>query len=100
MLVKYSRAFVAFPGGFGTLDEIFETATLIQTEKIRDFPIVLVGLDFWEPLRGFLRDRLTERNMIGPEDADRLTFTDSIDEAVHCIEHCMSRSVSAKSGQP
>ena len=55
MLVKYSYAFIALPGGFGTLDELFEIATLIQTGKIRDFPVVLMGTDFWEPLLDFLR---------------------------------------------
>jgi uncharacterized protein (TIGR00730 family) len=54
MLVKYSYAFIALPGGFGTLDEIFETATLIQTHKIKDFPLVLVGKDYWRPLLDFL----------------------------------------------
>ena len=50
MLVKYSYAFVAMPGGFGTLDELFETSVLIQTAKIRDFPLVLVGSEFWQPM--------------------------------------------------
>src|SRR5437660_446463 len=58
MLVKYSYAFIALPGGFGTLDEIFETATLIQTAKIRDFPMVLMGRDFWQPLLDFLLNKL------------------------------------------
>src|SRR5262252_5987902 len=58
MLVKYSYAFVALPGGFGTLGEIFETATLIQTHKIRDFPLILVVKDFWRPLLDFLRGPL------------------------------------------
>ena len=58
MLVKYSYAFVALPGGFGTLDEIFETATLIQTGKIRDFPLVLMGREFWRPLADFLHGPL------------------------------------------
>jgi uncharacterized protein (TIGR00730 family) len=58
MLVKYSYAFVALPGGFGTLDEIFETATLIQTRKILDFPLVLMGRDYWQPLLDFMESRL------------------------------------------
>ena len=61
MLVKYSYAFVALPGGLGTLDEIFETATLIQTAKIRRFPLVLMGTDFWAPLMHFLQGRLLAR---------------------------------------
>jgi hypothetical protein len=71
MLVKYSYAFVALPGGFGTLDEIFETATLVQTRKIKDFPIVLVGRDFWEPLVEFLRARPLAAGTIGTEDFER-----------------------------
>src|SRR4249919_1864480 len=60
MLVKYSYAFIAMPGGFGTLDEIFETATLIQTHKIKDFPLVLVGKEYWQPMLDFLLGRLVE----------------------------------------
>jgi uncharacterized protein (TIGR00730 family) len=77
MLVKYSYAFIALPGGFGTLDEIFETATLVQTGKIREFPIVLVGHDFWEPLVEFLRSRPLAAGTIGQEDVERLVVTDS-----------------------
>jgi uncharacterized protein (TIGR00730 family) len=85
MLVKYSYAFVALPGGFGTLDEIFETATLIQTGKIRNFPLVLLGRDFWEPLLEFLRERLLRAGAIDPQDVDRLLVTDDVDEAVATI---------------
>jgi uncharacterized protein (TIGR00730 family) len=69
MLIKYSYAFVALPGGFGTLDEIFETATLIQTGKIRNFPLVLIGTDYWEPLLAFMRDRLVAQRTVDPEDS-------------------------------
>ena len=82
MLVKYSYAFIAMPGGFGTLDEIFETATLIQTHKIKDFPLVLVGKEYWRPLLDFLRGRLVEAKTIDPIDADRILVTDSAEEAV------------------
>src|SRR5437868_1931953 len=58
MLVKYSYAFIALPGGFGTLDEIFEVITLIQTEKIVEFPVILMGREYWEPLLAFIRERL------------------------------------------
>jgi len=85
MLVKYSYAFIALPGGFGTLDEIFETATLIQTHKIRDFPLVLMGRDFWEPLLGFLRQRLVREATIDPTDAERILVTDSAEEAVKSV---------------
>jgi len=85
MLVKYSYAFVALPGGFGTLDEIFETATLIQTRKIRDFPLVLVGRDFWRPLTEFLHGPLARIGVIDPADAGRVLVTDSAVEAVTAV---------------
>ena len=85
MLVKYSYAFVALPGGFGTLDEIFETATLIQTAKIRRFPLVLMGTDFWAPLVHFLQVRLLAEGTIDAADIERLVVTDSPGEAVATI---------------
>ncbi len=85
MLVKYSYAFIALPGGFGTLDEIFETATLIQTGKIQDFPLVLMGTEFWRPLLEFLRDDLVRAGTIDPGDAARLRVTDSPAEAVASV---------------
>ncbi|HZU37291.1 MAG TPA: TIGR00730 family Rossman fold protein [Gemmataceae bacterium] len=85
MLVKYSYAFIAMPGGFGTLDEIFETATLIQTHKILDFPMVLIGRQYWQPLLEFLRNRLIDAHTIDPGDADRIFITDSAQEAVEKV---------------
>jgi uncharacterized protein (TIGR00730 family) len=85
MLVKYSYAFIALPGGFGTLDEIFETATLIQTQKIRDFPLILVGRDFWRPLTDFLRGPLERMALIDPVDADRILVVDSAADAVAAV---------------
>ena len=85
MLVKYSYAFIAMPGGYGTLDEIFETATLIQTGKIQQFPLVLMGKDFWQPLLDFFRQRLIVNKTIDPADADRILVTDSPQEAVDAI---------------
>ncbi|MCB9916671.1 MAG: TIGR00730 family Rossman fold protein [Planctomycetes bacterium] len=82
MLVKYSVAFVALPGGFGTLDEIFETATLIQTGKIRDFPMILVGVDFWRPLLEFLDQRMVRAGTISRADLERLILTDDPEEVV------------------
>lgn len=84
MLVKYSYAFVALPGGFGTLDEIFETATLIQTGKIHGFPLVLMGQDYWQPLHGLLQRMVKERT-IDEADYERLIFTDSPEDAVNQI---------------
>jgi hypothetical protein len=85
MLVKYSYAFVVCPGGFGTLDEIFETATLIQTGKIRNFPVVLMGKAFWQPLMDFLRETMVKAGTIDAHDYDRLLLTDSPTEAVEHI---------------
>jgi uncharacterized protein (TIGR00730 family) len=85
MLVKYSYAFIALPGGFGTLDEIFETATLIQTGKIKDFPLVLMGKEYWQPLLAFFRDRLMAENTVDAVDIDRILVTDSAEEAVQCV---------------
>jgi uncharacterized protein (TIGR00730 family) len=82
MLVKYSYAFVILPGGFGTLDELFETATLIQTNKIRDFPIVMMGKAFWEPLIDFIRVSMLGAKTIDPKDLDRIILTDDPEEAV------------------
>jgi len=85
MLVKYSYAFIALPGGFGTLDEVFETATLIQTEKIKDFPLVLMGREYWGPLLDFFRDRLLAERTIDAIDVERIRVTDSAEEAVAAI---------------
>jgi uncharacterized protein (TIGR00730 family) len=85
MLVKYSYAFVVLPGGFGTMDEIFETATLIQTGKIRDFPVVLMGVDFWRPLFDLFRDSMLREGTISLRDVDRLLLTDSMEEAMSRI---------------
>jgi uncharacterized protein (TIGR00730 family) len=91
MLVKYSYAFIALPGGYGTLDEIFETVTLVQTGKIKEFPIVLVVRDFWEPLVEFRRTRPLAEGTIGPGDLERLTLTDSPAEAARCVTEVAQR---------
>ncbi len=85
MLVKYSYAFVGVPGGFGTLDELFETATLIQTEKIQNFPLVLLGRDYWEPLVDYWRETMVPTGTIDDDDVALFTLTDSVDEAVERI---------------
>ena len=90
MFVRYSSGFVVFPGGFGTLDELFEAATLRQTEKIRHFPIVLFGSDYWQGLVDWLRDRMEAEGKISPGDLDMLEVTDDPDRvlaAMHEIEH-------------
>jgi uncharacterized protein (TIGR00730 family) len=85
MLVKYSHAFVALPGGFGTLDEMFETMTLIQTGKISGFPVVVMGTDYWRPLFAFLRETMVQEQTISKADLERFDITDSPDEAVRVI---------------
>lgn len=82
MLVKYSYAFIVLPGGFGTLDELFETMTLVQTGKIHDFPLVLMGRDYWNPLLEFIQDTLVREQTISRGDAATLFVTDSPQEAV------------------
>ncbi len=91
MLVKYSYAFVALPGGFGTLDEIFETATLIQTGKILDFPLILMVQEFWQPLLEFMETRLVREGTVDPADPKRLLVTDSPEEAVASILEAATR---------
>ena len=86
MLVKYSYAFIAMPGGFGTLDELFETATLIQCGKIQNFPLVLMGKDYWQPLLDFMRQRLLEQHTVDADDIDRILVTDSPEDAVRGIK--------------
>ena len=85
MLVKYSYAFVVMPGGFGTMDELFEALTLIQTGKIHDFPVVVMGKQFWSGMQEQL-DTMVEREMIDRADLDLLLVTDDVDEAVAHIE--------------
>lgn len=82
MLVKYSYAFISMPGGFGTMDEIFETATLIQTGKIARFPIVVMGEAYWRPLLEFVRGTMIPAGTISADDLDGLLVTDDPEEAV------------------
>ncbi len=85
MLVKYATAFVLLPGGFGTLDEMFETLTLIQTHKIRPFPVILVGSDYWHGLIEWLHDQIVAREYLTHSDLKYLTVTDSPEEVVDRI---------------
>ena len=82
MFVRYASAFVVLPGGFGTLDELFEALTLIQTQTIRNFPVVLVGTSFWCGLIDWARDQLLGTGKIGPGDLDLLRIVDDPDEVV------------------
>ncbi len=90
MLVKYSQAFVIFPGGLGTLDEAYEAATLIQTGKISSFPLIFVGRDYWQPLFDFMRDTLLKQGCISPEDLDWIILTDSLDDLIARLGVCPS----------
>jgi uncharacterized protein (TIGR00730 family) len=86
LLFKYSYAFVALPGGLGTMDELFEALTLVQTGKIEHFPIVLIGVSYWQPLLDFLRRMATERT-IQAMDLNLMLATDDLDEAMSYIAH-------------
>ncbi|MBL9185320.1 MAG: TIGR00730 family Rossman fold protein [Verrucomicrobiaceae bacterium] len=91
LLIKYSYGFIIMPGGFGTLDEMFEALTLIQTKKIRNFPIVVMGSEFWGEMRKFI-DAMLAGGTISPEDLDLIKWTDSVDEAVaHLQEHAVKQ---------
>jgi len=85
MFVKYAMGFVIMPGGYGTLDELFEALTLVQTDKIRHFPIILVGSDYWGGLVDWMRDKLLGENCIAEEDLDLFHVLDDPDEAVQMI---------------
>ncbi len=89
VLVKYSYAFIVMPGGAGTMDEMFETMTLIQTGKLKVFPIVLMGKDFWQPLMDFVY-RMAEEGVISPDDPELIFFTDDVEEArAHLQRHAV-----------
>ena len=89
MFVKYSQAFVILPGGFGTMDELFEALTLVQTGKITRFPVVLVGRDYWSGLLDWVKGTMVRERRVSPEDLDLLFLTDDPAEAVEFI--CASR---------
>ncbi len=90
MFVKYARAFVIFPGGFGTLDELLESLTLIQTLKIDPFPVICVGTEFWTGLIDWMRSTLQEKyETIGPDDLDLFRVTDDLDEVMTLVKQGM-----------
>ena len=98
MFVRYASAFVVFPGGFGTLDELFEAATLRQTEKIRHFPIVLFGSAYWSGLVDWLRDPVLAEGKVSPADVEMFEVTDDADrvlEVVRAVEHRRPRAAGA-----
>jgi uncharacterized protein (TIGR00730 family) len=100
MFVKAAEGFVIFPGGFGTLDELFESLTLIQTGKVLHFPVVLFESGYWQPLLDWISARPLEEGMISPEDVDLLMLTDDPGEAVATIVECYDRRCAAMPAEP
>lgn len=92
MFVKYAQAFVALPGGFGTLDELFECVTLRQTSKIQQYPIVLVGHDFWDGLLGWVRQHLVAEGMVSPDEVDIIQVVETAAEALAAIENTLPKT--------
>jgi uncharacterized protein (TIGR00730 family) len=86
MFIRYASGFVVYPGGFGTLDELFEAATLRQTQKIRYFPIVLVGSGYWSGLLDWLRDTVQVEGNVSPADVESLVLADSAEQVLECVE--------------
>lgn len=93
MFVKYAQAFVLFPGGFGTLDELFEVVTLAQTLKIDKVPIILYGSDYWKGLKDWIQNTLLEEKYINPEDLNLLFLTDSDQEVIDAINSYYQKGV-------
>ncbi len=85
IFVKYSMGYVCLPGGFGTLDEFFESLTLMQTEKIYKMPVILFGIEYWSGLIGWMKDKLIEHGSVSEEDFDLIVLTDDVDEVVEIM---------------
>ena len=92
MFVKYSQAFICLPGGFGTLDELFEALTLVQTGKVTRFPIILIGTEFWSGLISWIKDTLVAQGKVSPADLDLIRCTDSVEEAVQIVSSVCGES--------
>ena len=99
MFVKYAEAFVIFPGGFGTMDELFEALTLIQTQKVRNFPIVLFGSDYWGGLMEWMRGTMAVQGKIADNDLDLVLVTDSPEQARDHIVHRFELHKSIREGR-
>jgi uncharacterized protein (TIGR00730 family) len=91
MFVKYSQGFVVLPGGFGTLDELFEALTLVQTQKVTSFPLVLLGTAYWQGMLAWLRDAALEHGTVSQRDIDMLQLTDDVDHAVELMIEARDR---------
>ncbi|MFL2604254.1 MAG: TIGR00730 family Rossman fold protein [Flavobacteriaceae bacterium] len=85
MFVKYAQGFIVMPGGVGTLDELFESFTLLQTSKINKFPIILVGRDYWKGLIDWIKEKLLGQNNISPEDVKLFEVVDTVEEVIECL---------------
>jgi len=86
MFVKYAQGFVVMPGGLGTLDELFEALTLIQTEKVTKFPVILVGRSYWKGLVGWIKDTLLKEKNISSDDIELFDVVDTVEEVMECLE--------------
>jgi uncharacterized protein (TIGR00730 family) len=98
MLAKYSYAFVAMPGGFGTLDELFEIATLVQTRKVEEFPIILAGSEFWNPMIEWLRETMAKGGTISVSDVDRIHISDSPEEIAAIVSDVAKKRFGLQKG--
>jgi uncharacterized protein (TIGR00730 family) len=96
MFVKYSQAFCVLPGGFGTMDELFEAVTLVQTRKVTRFPVVLMGTAYWSGLLDWVRDTMLPAGMVGEADLELITTTDDVDEAVQIILEAQRQHAAAE----
>src|SRR5262249_20924496 len=92
MFVKYSIAFVILPGGFGTLDELFEAITLIQTRKIKPFPVIMVGRSYWQGLLDWMGDALIREKMISVEDLQSIKIVDTAEEVLYWVQESQNRN--------
>ena len=100
MFVKAAEGFVIFPGGFGTLDELFESLTLIQNGKVLHFPVVLIDSEYWNPLLEWIRGRLLVDGMVSPEDLELLEVTDDPERAVTLLLECYERRCASMPAEP
>jgi uncharacterized protein (TIGR00730 family) len=96
MFVKYASGFIVLPGGFGTLDELFEAVTLVQTRKVTRFPIVLIGTSYWGGLLDWLRQTAADAGTISPADIDLLHLTDDVEEAVQIVRAAPNKVVAER----
>ena len=90
MLIKYAQAYISMPGGFGTLDEVFEALTLIQTKRIKPFPVILVGTEYWNGLWDWIRNSLLKNKMVSPRDMNLVSILDDPEEVVRAVKRTVT----------